>query len=64
VCDKTCIFFFFPIINKYLLYGKTFFTYGTTFVERECVEKKINYASVSLYWLSVKMARDSVETKG
>jgi hypothetical protein len=26
VCDKTCIFFFFPIINKYFN-GKTFFTF-------------------------------------
>jgi len=22
VCDKTCIFFFFPIINKYFLMAK------------------------------------------
>jgi len=22
VCDKTCIFFFFPIINKYILMAK------------------------------------------
>jgi len=24
VCDKTCIFLFFPIINKYFFNGKTF----------------------------------------
>jgi len=31
VCDKTCIFCFFPFFNK-SLYGKTFFTFRTLFV--------------------------------
>ena len=32
------------------------------YIERECVENKISYASMSLHWLNVKMARDSVDT--
>jgi len=37
VCDKTCVFCFAPIFNKYL-YDKTFFTFRTIFVDTNSEE--------------------------
>jgi len=51
VCDKTCIFCFFPLSVS--LYGKTFFTFRTTFVRSTWSSRQVFiYTEYDTTWIN------------